>query len=280
MYLPCFLPATRTCCLAFVFLFFALSVVVQPATAMANNQPPKHPPIPAGVNLPNPKATPEQILESLVGIPYRIDGTTDEFGNYTLFAQPNKRFASPGLNCSGLVLTASRLLLRTNFTLHEVMVDRLNDSYQGAPLGHDWDFGWDLIMNISENFPRTLLLPGNKTMDPAKSTGSMPHGFDLAKKETWHELLPRFQKNHVYLVSWKQKVKNPGYDWAHYHVGLIHKNSKGDVWLYQTTRQGKTANRRNLASAEGMQSFMKSFARPGVPRYLTIIEVALPKAGQ
>ncbi|WP_051258186.1 hypothetical protein [Desulfovibrio cuneatus] len=277
----CSLPATRTCFLASVVLFlFFLLAVLQPAPALAQNQPPKQAPIPAGIHLPGPNATPEQILESLVGIPYRIDGTTDEFGNYTLFAQPNERFASPGLNCSGLVLTASRLLLRTNFTLHEVMVDRLNDSYQGAPLGHDWDFGWDLIMNISERFPRTLLLPGNKTMDPAKTTGSTPHGFDLAKKETWHELMPRFKTNHLYLVSWKQQVKNPGYDWAHYHVGLIHKNSKGEVWLYQTTRQGKTANRRNLASAEGMQSFMKSFARPSIPRYLTIIEVTLPKTGQ
>ena len=222
---------------------------------------------------------PEAILESLLGIPYRNDGAIDEYGRYTLFADPERLFDTPGLNCSGLVLEGSRFLLAKNFTLNQVKKDRLGDSAPGSPHGEDWDFGWDLIMNISEGFSRSILLPGNKTFDPSGATGFAPRGYDLHKDETWKELPGRLRRGYLYLVSMNVKGRRKGYNLVHYHVGLIHVDKAGKAWFYQTTGKGKVANRRDVGSEKGQLSLKQAFANSGQQRrMMLVLEVALPKA--
>lgn len=237
------------------------------------------PPLPANVSLPAPLAewAPEQILPRLLGIPYRVDGVVNDRGRYIVYARPETILTTPGLNCSGLTLEAARLLLRDNIPLESSVADRLGDSAEDSSLGHDWDFGWDLIMNISEGYQRTMLLPGGKSMDPAKSTGLSPRGFDLHGRNTWKELLPRIQTGHLYLLSFSKETGKPKRPLIHYHVGLIHKTVAGEIWLYQTTHQAGKANRRNLAAPAGLGSFLSAFANQGKARkHIMVIEVKLP----
>lgn len=260
---------------AFLLLAGCLLAAFSPANGEAASIPTPPGLLKKGVN---PQSGPEAILSSLPGIPYRDDGAIDEYGRYTLFAEPERRFDTPGLNCSGLVLEASRLLLNKNFTLEEVKRDRLGDSGPGSPHGEDWDFGWDLIMNISEGFPRTLLLPGNKTQNPASATGFSPRGYDLHKDETWRELPGRLRQGFLYLVSMNVEGRRKGYKLVHYHVGLIHVDTAGKAWFYQTTGKGKTANRRDLNSPAGIGSLKQAFANRGDQRrMMLVLEVPLPR---
>ena len=237
------------------------------------------PPLPRNISLPAPLAacTPEQILPQLLGIPYRGDGVVNDNGQYIIYARPETLLPTPGLNCSGLTIEAARLLLRDNIPLEDSVIDRLGDSAETSPLGHDWDFGWDLIMNISEGYPRSMLLPGGAAIDPVKSTGLSPRGFDIHGKGTWEELLPRIRAGHLYLLSFSKETSTPERPLIHYHVGVIHKAVTGEIWLYQTTHQAGKSNRRNLATPAGLRSFLSAFANQGKARkHIAIIEVELP----
>ena len=183
-------------------------------------------------------SSPEQTLAAFLGIPYRFDGAVDELGRYSTFADPSRVYPTPGLNCSGLVLAASRFLLGKNITLAQAVRDRLGDSGPGSPNGEDWDFGWDLIMNISEGFSRSLLLPGGKSQDPATATGFSPRGYDIQQPATWRELPGRLEPGYLYLVSLNVDGRRKGYGLQHYHVGLIHVDGAGRAWFYQTTGKG------------------------------------------
>jgi hypothetical protein len=223
--------------------------------------------------------SPEKILSAFLGIPYRFDGAVDEFGRYSTFADPSRVFSTPGLNCSGLALAASRFLLRKNITLAQAVRDRLGDSGPDSPRGEDWDFGWDLIMNISEGFPRSLLLPGGASQDPAGADGAAPRGYDITLDATWKELPDRLLPGYLYLVSLNAEGRRKGYGLQHYHVGLIHVDSLGRAWFYQTTGRGAVSNRRDLKSPTGRESFKKSFVGAGKTRkMMLILAVTLPES--
>ena len=235
-------------------------------------------PVPQGLDFAiSENSPPEKILAAFLGTPYRFDGAVDEFGRYSTFADPALVYPAPGLNCSGLVLASSRFLLKKNITLAQAKQDRLGDSGPGSPHGEDWDFGWDLILNISEGFSRSLLLPGGKSQDPATATGFAPRGYDIQQPSTWRELPARLQPGYIYLVSLNVEGRRKGYGLQHYHVGLIHVDSAGKAWFYQTTGKGAVANRRDLKSPEGQESFKKAFANSGNKRkMMLVLEVALP----
>ena len=228
---------------------------------------------PAGITQ---DSAPEHILPCFLDLPYRNDGAVNASGQYTLFADQSKTFPTPGLNCSGYVLEASRFLLRKNFTLPEAIKDRLGDSGPGSPHGEDWDFGWDLIMNISEGFPRTLLMPGGVSQDPAGTTGFL-RGYDIQTPATWKELPGRLQPGYLYLVSINVESRRKGYGLQHYHVGLIHVADTGEAWFYQTTGKGSQVNRRDLKTTAGQESFKQSFANSGNKRkMMLVLAVKLP----
>ncbi len=237
-------------------------------------------PVPTGFTLTKPlsQTSPQEILDQFVGMPYRSDGVTDDMGRYIVYAQPTTILPTPGFNCSGLVIQASRFLLQKNISLQQAFTDRLHDSAKGSDLGHDWDFGWDLIMNLSEGFTRTIFLPNFTTIAPEQATGLSPRGFDLHAAATWPELLKRFRTGHIYLISFSKDTKQKGYSMLHYHVGVVYKANEKEVWMYQTTTTGTKANRRNLATKAGLQEFLHAFANSGgVKKHIIVLEVALPQ---
>lgn len=221
--------------------------------------------------------TPEKILGFFLDEPYVEDGCIDENGWYTYFADGKALQKAHGLNCSGFVLGASRILLKKNMTVAEAKKDRAGDSGPSSAMGEDWDFGWDLIMNISEGHTRTMLLPGGKTADPAQMSGKDSTGFDLHDEATWKELPARIKEGRLYLVSFNKPVKTPGYTMQHYHVALFFRTSAENWYIYNTTRQSKKVYRRDLGSQKGLDAFLKAFANTGkVRKSMCIIEVVLP----
>ncbi|MEJ2716140.1 MAG: hypothetical protein P8182_03240, partial [Deltaproteobacteria bacterium] len=96
------------------------------------------------------KNSAKEIADTHLGIPYRDDGVLDSRGRFTTFNRPDEIYSTPGMNCSGLVLSVSRFLLNKNFTLTEASRDRQNNSGPGAAFGKDWDFGLDLILNLTD----------------------------------------------------------------------------------------------------------------------------------
>lgn len=232
-------------------------------------------PVPPGVFFAG--SGPDDVCAAFLDIPYRTDGTVDETGAYTTFADRSRRFSTPGLNCSGLVLGMSRFLLGRNITLDEAVRDRHGDSGPGAPGGEDWDFGWDLIMNISEGLPRRWLLPGMKVAGTEGSTGSTHPGYVIQSDATWRELPGRFHPGRLYLLSLTDHGRLKGYGLQHYHVGLVLVASGGEAWFYQTTGKGAVANRRDLKSMNGVKSFRRSFADNGkTKKTVLVLEVDLP----
>lgn len=226
-----------------------------------------------------PSDSPEYILQAFLGIPYRINGAVDEKGNYTLFPQPDELIKRPGLNCSGFILSASRFLLGKNISLSAAMRDRLKDSEANSIHGQDWDFGWDLILNIAEGFNATFILPEGKSLDShdLTVTGFSPRGYDLHARETWPELSNRLKPGFLYLVSFNKDTVQKGYKMQHYHVALIHVNERKEIWLYQTTGRSNKVYRRNLSNQKQRELFLSSFANTGkIRKYILILEIALP----
>lgn len=234
-------------------------------------------PVPYGLRI-GANASPDAVAEAFLGLPYRVDGAVNAAGEYTLFADQGKRFRTPGLNCSGLVLELSRFLLGRNITLEESLRDRLGDSGPASAHGEDWDFGWDLIMNISEGFPRRFLLPGGGVLDPAGTSGFSSRGYDIHAEATRRELPSRFTRGRLYLISLNVEGRRRGYGLQHYHVGIVHSASGGQAWLYQITGRGRGANRRDLKSDKGWESFARAFANNGDSRkMMLVLEVDLPE---
>ncbi len=230
-------------------------------------------------------ADPAAALAPLLGVPYREDGALDTAGRYTLFAAPERFFTTPGLNCSGLTLQGARLLLRRELPLAAVARDRLGDSGEGAALGRDWDFGWDLIMNISEGLPRRMLLPGGAQDgaegDIARADGRFPRGFDIHAPNFWPDLLPRIKAGHLYLADFSKEAGRAGpkpYVLLHYHVGLLVRAADGGIWFYHTTHASRKSFRMNLATDEGKAQFLRSFSNTGaIRKMLLLIEVPIPE---
>ncbi|WP_144413080.1 hypothetical protein [Pragia fontium] len=235
-------------------------------------------PLPAGIQYPiESQDTPEKKLNGLLGISYRIDGVITETGKYALFAKPNTYLATPGLNCSGFVLEASRFLLDKNITVSAAKVDRLLNSAKNSPYSEDWDFGWDLILNIAQDSPAIFILPNGERRDKndPQVNGFSPRGFDLHSQQTWDELPSRLKPDNLYLVSFnRDSGKAPGIQ--HYHVGLIYVNDKGEIWLYQTTGKARKVYRRNLADKHQRDQFLRSFSsRSKLKKYILILEIPL-----
>ena len=221
---------------------------------------------------------PDGIMRAFLGIPYRPDGVINDNGRYALFNAPDTPLSSPGLNCSGLVLSASRIFLRKNIPLAQAVNDRENDSGPGSALGHDWDFGFDLIMNISEGTQRRLLAPQNKDGGDAFTGGTVPT-VNPHDPEFTAYLLPRIREDALYLVSFSKHTSPAASAFVHHHVGIIIREHDA-VWLYSTTHGSARAIRFNLSSPQGLAAFRKSFKNTKRSyKRLTIVEMPPPAAG-
>ncbi|NMC47924.1 MAG: hypothetical protein GYA47_00610 [Desulfovibrio sp.] len=222
-------------------------------------------------------ATPDHTAAAFLSIPYRDDATVDESGRFTLFEHPETTLASPGLNCSGFVLSLSRFLLQKNITLAQAKKDRAGDSGPQSPHGRDWDFGLDLVLNIAEGLPVRAVLPDGASPDVTQATGRDLRGFPIADAAAWARVLPRLRPGFVYLASISKPVKKRGYTLLHYHVALILPAPDGTVSVYHAT-PGSGSHRVVISTPQGLAQFQSQFRDkvPGEKRIL-LLEAPLPR---
>lgn len=207
------------------------------------------------VSVPSCGSTPLEIFRDFSGIPYRNDGAVNQDGQYTLFADRSMRFAEPGLNCSGFTVAASRFILGRNFSLDQVTLDRNGDSGPDAELGEDWDFGFDLIMNLSDGRERKVMLPFGKEADMSSPDGMSLRGFTLHDRAAWDDVLSKMKKDRLYLFSLSKPVNFKNYKMIHHHVGLMAKDGAGKVYLCHATRKGGV-NMVEMTADDGIWSFL------------------------
>jgi hypothetical protein len=222
------------------------------------------------------KTDPIEIANTHVGIPYRDDGAIDDRGYFATFADPSRFFDTPGLNCSGLVLSVSRFLFNKNWSLQDAARDRLGDSGPNSSSGKDWDFGWDLIFNITEGFPRRIILPGGEGLKPESSDAKSLRGFDLQDTRAWQNSLNEMKPGFVYLGSISRMAPESGNRLLHYHVVLIIPAKDGSVQLYHATRRSNV-HRINIGTQQGLQRFLGQFRSSRQdPKRILLVEAALP----
>jgi hypothetical protein len=214
------------------------------------------------------------LADRLLGIPYRPDGVRDESGRFSLFAHPERSFDTPGLNCSGLDYSLMRLLAPVTLTTRQAARDRLGDSGPGAPMGQDWDFGFNLILNLSEGLPRRWLLPEPRAVS-GRESGLDTLGFTTSDLAAWKRALDRMGPDEVLLASFNQTGRRKGYSLQHYHVAVILPDVSGGRWLYQALpKSGVTKT--NLADPEAMRRFLAFFS--GGDKRVLLLGVTLPPA--
>jgi len=215
-------------------------------------------------------AEPVVRLQPLLGIPYLADGVEDAQGRFVLFSAPNQPLARPGLNCSGFLVAASRRLLDFRGSLESATQDRGNDSGEGATLGQDWDFGLDLILNLSEGHPQRQMFPEGPRPLPALLS-PRDRGFPFGNSTLWDALTPRLSTRAVYLasLSW---VKAGSL--AHHHVAVILKDNQGRSWFYHTLPRGRV-HRLSLDTPEGRARLQQMF---GTTQRLFLLEVDPPSS--
>ncbi|MEF3696191.1 hypothetical protein [Desulfolutivibrio sp.] len=220
-------------------------------------------------------STAQAMADAFLNIPYVDDATVDENGRFTLFEHPETALASPSLNCSGFTLSVSRFLLQRNITLAQAKADTGGDSGPGSPSGHDWDFGFDLIRNITRGLPRRAILPNGETPDIASADGHSLRGFPIADTSAWGRILPRLRPGHVYLASISKPVKTKGYTLLHYHVGLIVPGRDGTFSFYHATPKSG-AHRVPLSTPQSLTQVQAQF-RDKSPneKHILLIEVPL-----
>ncbi len=223
-------------------------------------------------------ASVEERLAPILGLAYRADGAVNDSGAYATFAAPDVTFASPGFNCSGFVLQAMRGLSGKAISLEQAKRDRLGDSGPGAELGEDWDFGVDLILNVSEGTRRRWLMPDGRVLAvedmPGRSEMAGFRGYDLHAPGSLEEICSRLAPGAVCLVDFSRDVKRAGYKLEHYHVGLLYRDAKGTVWLYHATPGRGMSYRQEISTPAGRQAFLKAYANTGnVRKRLLVLEL-------
>lgn len=223
------------------------------------------------------KTDPIEVANAHLQIPYRDDGALDDKGHFTTFADQDRMFDEPGLNCSGLVVSVSRFLFNKNWNLKDLTKDPQGNSGPTSTFGKDWDFGLDLILNLTEGRQRKILTPTGVDEPLDKLDGINSRGFDLHDAAAWRRVLAQMQPGHVYLGSISKPTTRPGYKVLHYHVVLMLPDGNGDVWLYHATRRSNV-HRMNISTQKGLNRFMSQFrGNRSARKNILIMGTDLPK---
>ena len=217
---------------------------------------------------PAPSSDVPEALRELMGLPYADDEVLDESGRWTYFAKPDAVAESPGLNCSGFVYAAAQRLLNRRLAIAEAKRDRLGDSGPGSKYGEDWDFGWDLLMNLSEGLERRIVEPeGPKKVEP--DAARTEKGFVADDAAAWKKLLPQIKAGKLYLAS---IIRHKHGRLEYGHVAFLLRDGAGSAWLYQTLPHGKS-HRLDLTSEGGLNR-LKGMFGSGVRMFLLEVEPA------
>jgi hypothetical protein len=198
------------------------------------------------------------IAARFLGIPFVEDGVQDGAGRWTTFAHPETIQDRYGLNCSGLTTTIFRALSGLNVDLVDVQDDRLKDSGPASPLGQDWDFGWDLVMNLGDFFQCRILDGAGPDPDLKGKDGRTLRGFRIEDRNAWATVLPGFRTDRIYLASFSKDL--PSGFVRHYHTAVLLKDAAGKVWLYQTA-PGRVSRRVDITGKTGRDNLTKLFGR-------------------
>lgn len=238
----------------------------------------------AKTNIPDPRglggpprkcSDPAQLLGYFEGIPYRGDAAVNRFGDFTFFAEPGVYLKEPGLNCSGFTVAASRYFFFRNFNLADATLDRLADSGPDSAYGEDWDFGYDLILNLTEGLPRRAVLPYGETSVIGDNDGMVLRGFELSDRSAWADVIKQMTPGHVYLFSMSKPIKFKNYKIIHYHVGLIVPDNEGHVWLCHATRNSGV-NKVDITNMANIDAIAKANPDSKLgPRKILVIEAPL-----
>lgn len=217
------------------------------------------------------------ILECYRGLPYRTDGALDESGRWTTWADPIKEFTSAGLNCSGLTTAISHTIWGYSLPLDAAKRDRLNDSGSHSPMGEDWDFGLDLILNLTDGLPRQLIPNpyAHQDIDSRFWNALDLRGVDV-DSPAFPEILAQLQPEHIYYFVISRPDTRFAGGISFYHVGLILKDGTNNIWMYHATAKGGVY-RINLADENGVAWFRHYYgASPRGPKFIQLVEVPLP----
>jgi hypothetical protein len=152
--------------------------------------------------------------------------------------------------------------------LAEATRDRLGDSGDDAPFGKDWDFGFDLVLNLSDGLPRTALLPAHDQAVDGLD-GQRLRGFAFDDVAAWKQVLPRIVTGRVYLASLSRPTAK---GLQHYHVALLVRDLAGKVWFYQTLPKGRS-HRLEVTSPAGFATLQSMFGR-GISLLLVEVQPA------
>lgn len=183
---------------------------------------------------PAPAQEPATKLRSLAGTPYLDDAVTDATGCTVTFRAPKRVLAARGLNCSGFVVEAARRLLAFRGAPSAAARDRQGDSGPGAAAGADWDFGYDLVLNLSEGLQRRWLTAEGPrgTEMPAQAL----RGWPARDQTAWRRGLADLDPGHPGLVAFS-RTETDGRRRFH-HVAVVLKDGTGRLHLWQTLPHG------------------------------------------
>jgi hypothetical protein len=239
-------------------------------------------PVPLPPGLARPEGdTPEAILKPFLGLPYRADGAADQDGRWVLWSKPEAAYASPGLNCSGFTLAAVRSLLGDNISLKRASADRQGDSGPGSEYGEDWDFGLDLILNLSEG--RRLGLyppPSGPALSQNRAGRAVGWGEDI--NGPGMPLLLSALPPGLYLAVISKPDRRFAGGLSYYHDGLLLASQGGSAWFYHSGPKGGV-QRWNLRSPEGLSALRRFYpppAGPGGERRMLLARLSAPPGAE
>ena len=220
-----------------------------------NGCPPGYVPLPEGLKRPLSRRR-EELLKPFLGIPYRVDGAVSDSGEWTLWAQSERIFKSPGLNCSGFLLEASRFLLGRNFSMAYAKKDFFGDSGPDSPFGEDWDFGLDVALNLA-GWDAELVPPAaGPTLSENSYGRKQGLGADIHSPE-FPALLDALKPGSLYFFAISKPDRRFPGGLSYYHNGLAAPDGPS-VWLYHATRRAGV-HRLDLKTPRSLGTFRASF---------------------
>ncbi|MDR1109279.1 MAG: hypothetical protein LBP92_00935 [Deltaproteobacteria bacterium] len=226
------------------------------------------PPWPEGLKPLLDGASREEVLAAFMGIPYRSDGVVSDDGLWTTWNKPGQTLRSPGFNCSGYLLEAVRHLSGLDISLAQAALDRDGDSGLLSEMGPDWDYGLDIILNLSGANLDGLLPTAPAGTDQLQETpprkylaneAGRPEGMGLdINGPGFPELLSSLEPDSIYLLAISKPDRRFKGGLSYYHVGLIHADDQGNIWIYQCTARAGV-HRLNLNNPQGIATIRRYF---------------------
>ena len=214
---------------------------------------------------------PARDLRPLLGIPYVDDAVTDREGRFVTFRAPEAPLPAPGLNCSGFVVAAARRLWGYAGSPREAGRDRAGDSGPGAEDGEDWDFGYDLALNVTEGHARRWLVAGGEAPEAAAARDL--RGWPVRSPEGWARACDGIPAGGAGIAVFIRAREGRT---RFHHVGLLVRDG-GRAWFYQTLPRGR-AHRLDPLAVEGQARLARMFG-PGERMVVLAVLDPPPRSG-